>query len=314
MSKNIKIFIFALTAVFCFSTVPIKIFAAEGSEKKNKDEESIGENFDEEEFDEDDNISGPKGKSVIEFKKTEPSTKDAIKPAEPKEEKTEGIQETALQKKDAVKTTDANSQKMYKVKEDKVIERNIPSKGKKAQNPNEEIIFKVYEAKKNDTLYTVAEKFYGDPNRWEEIWDHNMYIKDPTILFPGDNIVVPMHIIKTSEDLKAEKLKDARNKKQNKPDIQIMPAGEIDFEGSIIAFKNKEYFMPTTGDIVMVDIGSEDGVVQKAIYNIYREDKDYVNRVGTIRITDDVSQNEAAALIIGCMQPIRLGDVILRKP
>ena len=99
MAKNIKIFIFALTAVFCFSVVPAGVFAAEGNEKKSKDKEVTGENFNEEEFDEDDNINGPEDKSIIEFKKTKPVNEDAVKPAEAKEEKTEAAQPPAVRKK-----------------------------------------------------------------------------------------------------------------------------------------------------------------------------------------------------------------------
>jgi len=43
-----------------------------------------------------------------------------------------------------------------------------------------------------ETLSSIALAFYGDPNRWEHIYQANRhYIADPNRLDPGQSLVIP---------------------------------------------------------------------------------------------------------------------------
>ncbi len=51
---------------------------------------------------------------------------------------------------------------------------------------------KTYRVKKGDTLSKIARKYYGDGDRWKKIYDANKSrIKNPNILIPGTEIVIP---------------------------------------------------------------------------------------------------------------------------
>ncbi len=47
----------------------------------------------------------------------------------------------------------------------------------------------IYEIKKGDTLWAIAQKFYGDGNKWKKIFEDNKeVIKDPDLIYPGQKI------------------------------------------------------------------------------------------------------------------------------
>ncbi len=55
-----------------------------------------------------------------------------------------------------------------------------------------------YIIKKGDTLWDLAFQFLGDPFKWPELWHANDYIKNPNLIYPGDNLVIPGPGVKTS--------------------------------------------------------------------------------------------------------------------
>lgn len=50
-----------------------------------------------------------------------------------------------------------------------------------------------YEVKSGDCLYFIAEQYYGDGNRWTEIYDANQEVvgSNPDLIYPGQNLVIP---------------------------------------------------------------------------------------------------------------------------
>ncbi len=53
-------------------------------------------------------------------------------------------------------------------------------------------LFGVYEVQPGDSLSKVAKKYYGDPNRFQEIFDANKdVLKDPNKINPGQKLKLP---------------------------------------------------------------------------------------------------------------------------
>jgi hypothetical protein len=49
---------------------------------------------------------------------------------------------------------------------------------------------RVYLVKPGDSLSVIAGKVFGDYRRWKEIWEANPQVKDPSLIFPGDALVL----------------------------------------------------------------------------------------------------------------------------
>ena len=56
---------------------------------------------------------------------------------------------------------------------------------------------------KGDTLWSICEKYYGDPDLWPKLWEMNTFITNPHFLHPGDLITLlenePLHTQDRSE-------------------------------------------------------------------------------------------------------------------
>lgn len=52
-----------------------------------------------------------------------------------------------------------------------------------------EVRVEIYEIQKGDSLWKIAQKFYGDGNKWKKIYEDNKeVIKDPDLIYPGQKI------------------------------------------------------------------------------------------------------------------------------
>ena len=45
-----------------------------------------------------------------------------------------------------------------------------------------------YVVKKGDTLWDIANYFFKDPHKWLKIWEKNIYITNPDLIYPGNKI------------------------------------------------------------------------------------------------------------------------------
>jgi len=45
-----------------------------------------------------------------------------------------------------------------------------------------------YLVKKGDTLWDIANHFFKNPHQWLKIWEHNLYITNPDLIYPGNKI------------------------------------------------------------------------------------------------------------------------------
>ena len=198
--------IIIIISIFMLSIVSMSGYAANPGDES--DDDFFEEEFDEDEFDEDDDFPGlddeedmmpPAKKEVKKAVK-----KKEVKKTEKKEVKKEAKKEKAVKKEDIPDFDEDDD--LFDFDEDEGVEageeEEVEAAAPKQEIPEEEITFKVYEAKKGDTLYTIAEKFYSDSYRWEEIWKYNKYIKAPTALYLGDSVIVPVRKIKIEEEVK----------------------------------------------------------------------------------------------------------------
>ncbi|MDQ6999225.1 MAG: LysM peptidoglycan-binding domain-containing protein [Mariprofundus sp.] len=49
-------------------------------------------------------------------------------------------------------------------------------------------ISKAYVVKKGDTLWDIANHFFKDPHKWLKVWERNMHITNPDLIYPGNKI------------------------------------------------------------------------------------------------------------------------------
>ena len=52
----------------------------------------------------------------------------------------------------------------------------------------------IYVVKKGDTLWDIAEYFFGDPLTWPDIWKKNLFIEDPHWIYPGQELSLKQFI------------------------------------------------------------------------------------------------------------------------
>jgi len=230
----------------------------------------------------------------------------------------------------AVTKKEKKPEKKKEVKEEEIKreEKQAPAPvpaGKEAKKEirKENLVFKIYEAKGDETLSSISEKFYNDPNRWEEIWKYNEYVKDPTRIFARDTLLIPFDRTEI-EKAEAQARQVKGEKKEHEKQVFIAP-GDFEFEGVITGLKDKDLLMPVAGDVVFIDSGSEQEVKAGDLFTIYRKGHsvnyprtgeylgDCMSKIGVLRVTADVGENDSTAVIIKSYDPVLAGDFLLRR-
>ena len=52
----------------------------------------------------------------------------------------------------------------------------------------------IYFVRTGDTLWDLAERFYGNPYLWPQLWERNRYVLDAHWIYPGDPLVVGVEV------------------------------------------------------------------------------------------------------------------------
>jgi hypothetical protein len=52
----------------------------------------------------------------------------------------------------------------------------------------------VYTIVRGDTLWELAQRFYGDPYLWPQLWENNQYILDAHWIYPGDPLLIGVEV------------------------------------------------------------------------------------------------------------------------
>jgi len=94
-----------------------------------------------------------------------------------------------------------------------------------------------YVIKDGDTLWDIATRFLRDPWRWPDIWSVNPQIRNPHLIFPGDEVVLtfkdgkPQLILKrantTQDNLRSIKLSPSIRKRQLSKAVPTIPIDAI---------------------------------------------------------------------------------------
>lgn len=327
MKKIIRNLFCLLISIFLVVAVATHASSAKAGSSSNdleEDEEFLEEEFDEEFFEEDEELEDDEEFAELEEEleaEEEEEKKEKVKKEKTKKKekkkvvKAEEDEEIDFEEDEDIPGFDEEEKEEVKAKETKKEAREKEEgEGEEEKKKEDEIIFQVYEAENRDTLATIANRFYGDPDRWEEIWKYNKYIKDPTTLYKGDSIIVPIKVEEMEKEELTPELEEVKEKLEAFERQAFVAYADVEFEGSIIGQLDGKIMMLVSGNIVFIDIGSDDNVRLDDLYTVYREEGDYIRKVGLLEITRDIEENDATAIIVKCSEPIKIGDFILKRP
>lgn len=100
-----------------------------------------------------------------------------------------------------------------------------------------------YIVKKGDTLWDIANYFFRDPQKWLSIWEQNLYITNPDLIYPGNEISFGARKAAETGGLSVER---------KQPQVHEMPAQRIEnaIDRSIIvtALSRQDFIRPEAID------------------------------------------------------------------
>ena len=193
----------------------------------------------------------------------------------------------------------------------------------------EEIVLKKqhptnYVIKEGDTLWHIATRFLRDPWRWPDIWQVNPQIKNPHLIYPGDEVVLtfkdgkPQLVLKrsntTQDNLRVAKLSPTirtRALRKAVPTIPIDAIQQFLTRPSVIsgdALENMPYILNIKDDHLISGTGDTlyvRGIVPGSTerYTIVRGGKEYIDIVDG----DEVEVGQEATYI-GEAKVVKFGD------
>ncbi len=81
-----------------------------------------------------------------------------------------------------------------------------------------------YVVKKGDTLWDIAQEYFADPEKWLKIWEQNLYVSNPDLIYPGNEIWLKYKAPKQA----AKKAEPKRPTVKLEPRIIYKPAERIE--------------------------------------------------------------------------------------
>jgi len=95
-----------------------------------------------------------------------------------------------------------------------------------------------YIVKKGDTLWDIAQYFFKDPEKWIKIWERNLYITNPDLIYPGNEIWFDA----------AQKKQGGLTKVRPQPTVVVKPVerleGALDTSRLLTALKRQDFIQP----------------------------------------------------------------------
>ncbi len=110
-----------------------------------------------------------------------------------------------------------------------------------------------YIVKKGDTLWDIANYFFKDPEKWLKIWERNLYITNPDLIYPGNEIWFDVQKKKKSGGLTKVRPQPAVI---SKPVEKLEP--KIDTSQLLTALTRQDFIQPDGIDGVGYILHSED--------------------------------------------------------
>ncbi len=188
-----------------------------------------------------------------------------------------------------------------------------------------------------DTLWDLAVRFYGDPQRWEEILQANPELSGPGSLQPGETIVIPGAeggIAQSSESMVNYSTVTVPNRAANVPmlsRLRIETAGwvatdPLDPRGYVVEVDAEEASsqrrqIAIMGDLVELDMGTDEGVEPGSVFQLLREAEmvndpetgshfgQVIRVVGVCRVLESHAETSVAKLEHAYL-PVEVGDVV----
>jgi hypothetical protein len=112
-----------------------------------------------------------------------------------------------------------------------------------------------YIVKKGDTLWDIAEEYFADPEKWIKIWEQNLYVSNPDLIYPGNEVWLRIKEAKKKAEPKPEVVK-------LEPRIIYKPAQriekEIDTKIFLTALARQDFIHPDAVEGVGHILDSED--------------------------------------------------------
>ncbi|PCI00533.1 MAG: peptidoglycan-binding protein LysM [Zetaproteobacteria bacterium] len=81
-----------------------------------------------------------------------------------------------------------------------------------------------YVVKKGDTLWDIAQEYFSDPEKWLKIWEQNLYVSNPDLIYPGNEIWLNMKPVKKPSKKLVQKAEPKRPMVKLEPRIIYKPA------------------------------------------------------------------------------------------
>jgi hypothetical protein len=207
----------------------------------------------------------------------------------------------------------------------------------------------VYTIAPGDTLWDLAQKFYGNPYLWPQLWEPNTYIRDAHWIYPGDPLIVmpkpgeaaPVEAAPAGEPVPEAEQQPAAAEPGTAPPVEgegdpLVAIGSeadiycfayLDDTGEVLPYRISggeeaaTRYTFSTGDIVYVSGGEADGVTAGQEYFIIRVGEELrhpatgarIGRVmlyqGHLRILCTTDHGATAELLSSC-DAIVVGDLL----